>query len=595
MLRRYAAPPLHRAPGPRTSRAVSGLTCPACRAEIPTGSAFCPACGNPSPTVITNERVAAPPPSSPSPEGRGGQGVGTSEGSGGQEVRPTAERLARALGPKYQVKRLVGRGGFAEVYELWDQDLDRRLACKVLHPEIAWTPGMLVRFRQEAKALARLQHPAILPIHFTGDAEGLVYYVMPFVEGESLADALRRRRSYAADEALQIAEPILQALAHAHAQGLVHRDIKPDNVMLEAKTGRALLVDFGIAKLLDPGATAGAGAKTATGFTVGTVQYMSPEQALGQPNLDGRSDLYAFGAMLYQLVTGTPPYDGASSAEIVGKHLADPVPVASDVNAKIPRWLSSVIVKCLAKKPEDRYQSADEVLAALAAGRASGAAGLVGARTLERQVRRSGAVRSRTARLGWWAAGALALIVAGGVARRAGYLGSAAAFVHNGLVEPVEILRDGTPLDTVAPDATPRLWLPPGRDAGLGWRLLRPGSPPLGEPMEGALGPFTNVRGRRVARIAAAVGSQSFFAPLITNSSASDITLEVNPGTAAAARCGCLVPRGAVRAHIGYYRLYRNSVVAAYNTAHPYSGPHVDREGFAARVTPPGGAVVLEF
>src|SRR6184192_1908827 len=543
MLRPYAAPPLHLAPGPRIFRAVTGLTCPACRAEIPTGSAFCPACGNPSPTVITNERVTAPPQGSPSPEGRGGQGVRTSEGSGGQEVRPTGERLARALGPKYQVKRLVGRGGFAEVYELWDQDLDRRLACKVLHPEIAWTPGMLTRFRQEAKALARLQHPAILPIHFTGDGEGLVYYIMPFVEGETLADALRRRGTYGTEAALAVAEPVLQALAHAHAQGLVHRDIKPDNVMLEAKTGRALLVDFGIAKLLDPGSGEGS-TKTATGFTVGTVQYMSPEQALGQPNIDGRSDLYAFGAMLYQMVTGTPPYDGASSAEIVGKHLADPVPVASEVNAKIPRWLSSVIVKCLAKKPEDRYQSADEVLAALAAGRASGATGLVGARTLERQVRRSGSVRSRTARLGWWAAAALALVVAGGVARRAGYLGSAAAFVHNGLVEPVEILRDGTPLDTVAPDATTRLWLPPGRDAGLGWRLLRPGSPPLGEPMEGALGPFTNVRGRRVARIAAAVGSQSFFAPLITNSSASDINLEVNPGTAAAARCG-----GGARVH----------------------------------------------
>ncbi len=507
---------------------------------------------------------------------------------------PTAQRLARALGSKYEVRRLVGRGGFAEVYELWDKDLDRRLACKVLHPEIAWTPGMLARFRQEAKALARLQHPSILSIHFTGDGEGLVYYVMPFVEGESLADALRRRGPYATEAALAVAEPVLQALAHAHAQGLVHRDIKPDNVMLEAKTGRALLVDFGIAKLLDPGSGEG-GTKTATGFTVGTVQYMSPEQALGQANIDGRSDLYAFGAMLYQMVTGTPPYDGASSAEIVGKHLADPVPVASDVNARIPRWLSSVIVKCLAKKPEERYQSADEVLAALAAGRASGATGLVGARTLERQVRRSGSARSRTARLGWWAAGALALVVAGGVARRAGYLGSAAAFVQNSLVEPVEILRDGTPLDTVAPDATARLWLSRGRDTRLGWRLLRPGNPPLGEPMEGALGPFTSMRGRRVARIAAAVGSQSYFAPLITNTSASDITVEVNPGTAAATRCGCLVPRGAVRAHIGYYRLYRNSAVAAYNTAHPYTGPHVDREGFAARVTPPGGAVVLEF
>src|SRR5207247_3957345 len=114
-----------------------------------------------------------------------------------------------------------------EVYELWDQDLDRRLACKVLHPEIAWTPGMLVRFRQEAKALARLQHSAILPIHFTGDAEGLVYYVMPFVEGESLADALRRRRSYSADEALQIGEPTPPALAQAHAPARARRDIQP--------------------------------------------------------------------------------------------------------------------------------------------------------------------------------------------------------------------------------------------------------------------------------------------------------------------------------------------------------------------------------
>src|SRR5436309_6032234 len=207
MLRPHAAPPLHLAPGPRIFRAVTGLTCPACRAEIPTGSAFCPACGNPSPTVITNESVTAPPPGSPSPEGRGGQGVRTSEGSGGQEVRPTGERLARALGPKYQVKRLVGRGGFAEVYELWDQDLDRRLACKVLHPEIAWTPGMLVRFRQEAKALARLQHSAILPIHFTGDAERLVYYVMPFVEGGSPAGPLPPRRSYPGRGAPQLAGP----------------------------------------------------------------------------------------------------------------------------------------------------------------------------------------------------------------------------------------------------------------------------------------------------------------------------------------------------------------------------------------------------
>src|SRR5437870_5237668 len=397
------------------------MTCPACRAEIPTGSAFCPACGNPSPTVITNERVAAAPQPASAPT-----------------AVPTAERLARALGPKYQVKRLVGRGGFAEVYEPGDQDLDRRLAGKLLHPEIAWTPGMLARFRQEAKALARLQDPSILAIHFTGDGEGLVYYVMPLVEGESIAERLRRRGPYTADEALKIAEPILQALSHAHTQGLVHRDIKPDNVMVEAKSGRVLLLDFGIAKLLDPRGGETGGAKTATGFTVGTVQYMSPEQALGQSNLDGRSDLYAFGAMLYQMVTGTPPYDGNSSAEIVGKHLADPVPVASDVNARIPRWLSTVIVRCLAKQPEDRFQSAQEVLGALAAGRASGSTRLVGAQTLERQVRRSGEVRRGSGRLGWWVAGALAVVlIGGGLARRAGYVGSRVVLLHNDLVEPI--------------------------------------------------------------------------------------------------------------------------------------------------------------
>src|SRR3989442_5759686 len=353
------------------------LSCPRCRAEIPPGSAFCPTCGSPSPTVISSERAASRP---------------ATAGAPAPVPQATAERLARALGAKYQVKKLVGRGGFAEVYELWDVDLDRRLACKVLHPEIAWTPGMIARFRQEAKALARLQHPAILAIHFAGDGEGLVYYVMPFVEGESLADALRRRGMFSPDDALQISEPILQALSHAHAQGLVHRDIKPDNVMLEAKSGRALLVDFGIAKLLDPNA---GGAKTATGFTVGTVQYMSPEQALGHADLDGRSDLYAFGAMLFQMVTGAPPYDGKSSAEIVGKHLADPIPVASDVNTKIPRWLSDVLVKCLAKKPEDRYQTAGDVLAALEAGRASGRPQLGGGTSAERPGGRAAPRRPR--------------------------------------------------------------------------------------------------------------------------------------------------------------------------------------------------------
>jgi len=499
-------------------------------------------------------------------------------------AQPTAERLARALGPKYQVKRLVGRGGFAEVYELWDADLDRRLACKVLHPEIAWTPGMIARFRQEAKALARLQHPAILAIHFTGDGEGLVYYVMPFVEGESLADALRRRRTLPPEDALKICESILEALAHAHSQGLVHRDIKPDNVMLEAKSGRALLVDFGIAKLLDPNA---GGAKTATGFTVGTVQYMSPEQALGQADIDGRSDLYAFGAMLFQMVTGAPPYDGKSSAEIVGKHLAEPIPVASDVNTKIPRWLSTVILRCLAKKPEDRFQTADEVLGALREGSASGSPRLVGAASVERQLRRSREAKLQVRAVGWGVLAGVGIGVLGlWYAARQGYIGPPVVWAANALLEPVEILRNGTPMDTVAPGATARLRARAGVE--LRWRLLSPGNPPLGEAMAGS------IAGRRV-RITADAAGQRFFAPLVTNTTASDITVEVNPGTAAATRCNCLVPRGAVRSHVGYYRLFANSGVAAYNAAHPYQGPHADRDGFAARVAPQSGAIELTY
>ena len=187
------------------------------------------------------------------------------------------------------------------------------------------------------------------------------------------------------------------------------------------------------------------------------------------------------------------------------------------------------------------------------------------------------------------------LLVVGGLARRGGYVGGGIVFVHNALVEPVEIVRGGTPLDIVAPDATARLALAPGGPAELRWRLVRPGNPPIGEPMEGPLPPLRRVSGRLVAGITAAVGGQSYFAPLVTNTSASDLTLEVNTGSAAAIRCNCLVPQGAVRTHVGYYRLYLNSAVAAYNSAHPYIGPHTDRDGFAARVAPMSGAVVLTF
>ncbi|MGH7658280.1 MAG: serine/threonine-protein kinase, partial [Gemmatimonadales bacterium] len=236
------------------------------------------------------------------------------------------------------MRGLVGQGGFAQVFEVWDRDLQRRLAVKVLRPDIAWTASMLERFREEARSLAKLTHPGILPIHFVGAAGDLTWYAMPFVKGQTLGDLLRVQGALGTDRAVSILRPVLDALEYAHRQELVHRDIKPDNVLIEEGTGRILLLDFGIAKQLDRD-----GGLTQAGVTIGSPLYMSPEQAMGRADIDRRSDIYALGALLYHMVTGTPPFEGSTSEEIVGKHITEPAPRPSAANAEIPAWLSPVI------------------------------------------------------------------------------------------------------------------------------------------------------------------------------------------------------------------------------------------------------------
>ena len=476
----------------------------------------------------------------------------------------TLPKLARALGPKYEVRRVVGSGGFAEVYEVWDKDLERRLAVKVLRPDVAWTAGTVERFQRETRAAARLEHPNILPIHFVGEGEGLAYYAMPFVDGMSLGELLKRSGALPPERALAIIIPILDALDHAHKAGLIHRDMKPDNIMLDVARGRPLLVDFGIARRLDSDAPAGI---TQTGLVIGTPHYMSPEQALGDPNLGPASDLYSLGAVLFQMVTGAPPFDGESSQQIVGKHIADPPPAAHDVNPDVPRELSDVILRLLAKQPSDRFRSAGEVIAALESdkglhtvrSRATAAQEatqlLVSGATTRATAARPGGRTARPRRVGWVAL-AIALPVLA--------LGAGAMFFRqptlvfqNRLTDMVAVQVAGEER-RILPGGSFELKLERGRQLNLSWQLVSPLGVSLGDTIA-----IANPRGTVRLAATARPEHRAYFAPLITNETGQPLSITVNAGLAGAQRCGCTIPPGAVRMAIGYYPLFENSTVRA--------------------------------
>src|SRR5881296_2893863 len=279
------------------------------------------------------------------------------------------ERVRASLAGRYTIERELGRGGMATVYLARDLKHDRPVALKLLRPELAASVGA-ERFLREIQVTAHLTHPNILPLLDSGRADEFLYYVTPYVEGESLRSRLNRQKQLPVDEALRLSSEVAGALDYAHRHQIVHRDIKPENILLEE--GQAVVADFGIARALH---AAEGGNLTETGVTLGTATYMSPEQATGD-QLDGRSDIYSLGCVLYEMLAGEPPYTGPTAQAIIAKRFSEPIPHIRTLRDTVPETIERAVSKALAKTPTDRYSSAAEftrALQAIVAGRTAGA------------------------------------------------------------------------------------------------------------------------------------------------------------------------------------------------------------------------------
>jgi serine/threonine-protein kinase len=312
------------------------MFCPDCGTWNRASAATCTRCNNPLPEV-----VSAP------------------------FERPDEElsKLRRATGSRYRVLRRLGGGGMADVYFAEQALLGRRVVIKVLHAHLGKDPEIAERFRREAEAAAQLCHPHICPILDYGAVDDVVYTVMPYLEGGSLADRVQKQGSVEPLFVAAAAAQVASGLDYAHRRGIVHRDVKPDNVLFD-EDGNAIITDFGIATARFHGRL------TASGRAMGTPHYMSPEQAMGKL-IDGRSDVYAMGIMLYESLAGFPPFDGADSFSVGYKQVHEkPVPL-DQVNKNTPAALSSIVMRCLEKTPTDRYARAFDLADALIAFLAS--------------------------------------------------------------------------------------------------------------------------------------------------------------------------------------------------------------------------------
>ena len=275
------------------------------------------------------------------------------------------DRVTVAVGDHYLIESEIGRGGMAVVYKATDLRLNRHVAIKVLPPDVAFNGDVKVRFIREAQTAAQLSHPNIVPIYSVDDGggEALVYFVMSFVDGESLGVRLSREGAWPVDQTVRVLRDVADALAYAHTHGVVHRDIKPDNILIDRASGRPLVTDFGIAR-----AAAGETRLTVTGVAVGTPAYMSPEQALGEREVDGRSDLYSLAVVGYHMLIGETPFRAANTPAMLVKHVSERPRPVRERRPDVPAYLAVAIDRALAKRPEDRFADAAEFRDALAAG-----------------------------------------------------------------------------------------------------------------------------------------------------------------------------------------------------------------------------------
>ena len=263
------------------------------------------------------------------------------------------DRIVAAVGANYELQDEIGRGGMSVVYRAIDRRLNRAVALKVLPPELAYDAAIRTRFTREAQTAAQLGHAHIVPIYDVGERDGVAYLVMALISGGNLGALLTREPRLPVEETRRLVCEIADALAYAHLRGVIHRDIKPDNILLDAESGRAVVTDFGIARAMEAGTRL-----TVTGIAVGTPTYMSPEQAVGERELDGRSDIYSLGVLAYQMLTGRVPFRASNSMALLMKHVTERPRSIAELRPEVPRAMRDAIERSLAKSPEDRWPSA---------------------------------------------------------------------------------------------------------------------------------------------------------------------------------------------------------------------------------------------